>query len=314
MGVVPFLVLATLAQATSVGTNAQDRTKAQALLGEGAAFYERGNYLGALERFDSAYAAYPSSKILFNIGQTNRLLGRSLEAREAYQRFLDEATSASRDDRTDAQSWLENLQSTLGQVTVLSQIDGADITIDGKSIGKSPMVRPVWVTPGRHQVTGIKSGDCPMVDYADVAAGGSATAELRPLHGPLNTDAPRIDLSHGAGTEPESRGWWLGRKWTWVAAGSTVALTGAGAIVGLSMKSRFNDLKASCGQGSADQLGCSQNDIDSLNTRKMTANVLWGLAGAAAVTTGALFFVEGRPVAVAPMAGQSTGMFARMEF
>jgi hypothetical protein len=42
--------------------------------------------------------------------------------------------------------------------------------------------------------------------------------------------------------------------------------------------------------------------------------VLWGLAGAAAVTTGVLFFVEGRSVAVAPMAGEATGMLARMEF
>ena len=46
----------------------------------------------------------------------------------------------------------------------------------------------------------------------------------------------------------------------------------------------------------------------------VTANVLWGLAGAAAVTTGILFFVEGRRVAVAPMAGGATGMLARVEF
>jgi hypothetical protein len=46
----------------------------------------------------------------------------------------------------------------------------------------------------------------------------------------------------------------------------------------------------------------------------MTANALWGLAGAAAVSTGILFFIEGRPVAVAPMAGEATGMLARMEF
>jgi hypothetical protein len=315
MGVVPVLILAaTLAQASTVGTNAQDRTKAQALLGEGATLYERGDYLGALDKFNGAYGAYPSSKILFNIGQTNRLLGRSLEAREAYQRFLDEATNASKEDRTDAQSWLDKLQGVLGQVNVLCQYDGADISVDGKSVGKSPLVRPVWVTPGRHQVTAIKSGDCPMVDYADVTAGGQDTVQLRPLHGPLPADAPRIDLSSAAKTEPSSQGWWLGRKWTWVAAGSTVAIGGAAAIVGWTMQSRFDDLKKSCGRGSTDQLGCSNSDIDSLHTRKVTANVLWGLAGAAAITTGVLFFVEGRPVTVAPMAGQSTGMLARMEF
>ena len=44
-----------------------------------------------------------------------------------------------------------------------------------------------------------------------------------------------------------------------------------------------------------------------------TANVLWGLAGAAAVTAGVLFFVEDHAVVVAPMLGESNGMFARVE-
>jgi hypothetical protein len=96
-----------------------------------------------------------------------------------------------------------------------------------------------------------------------------------------------------------------------VAAGSTVLLTGAAAIVGLGVNSRFDELKSSCGSTEA---GCSEGDIDSLRARKYTANVLWGLAGAAAVTTGVLFFVEGRPVAVAPIAGETTGLVARVGF
>jgi hypothetical protein len=314
MSVAAILVLATLAQASTVGTNAQDRARAQTLLGEGATLYERGDYLGSLDKFNAAYAAYPSSKILFNIGQAYRLIGRALEARESYQRFLDEATNASREDRTDAQSWMDRLQRGLGQVTVLSQLDGTDIMLDGKSVGKSPMVRPIWVTPGRHQVTGIKSGDCPMVDFADVVAGGQATVVLRPLHGPLGSDGPRVTLGAEPSTAAPGNGWWLGRKWTWVAAGSTVVLAGTATILGLTVQSRFNDLKKSCGKDSALQLGCNEDEIDSLHTRKVATNVLWGLTGAAAVTTGVLSFIEGRQLTVAPMAGGATGMVARMEF
>jgi hypothetical protein len=317
MGLFPVLLLATtLAQASTVGTNAQDKTKAQSLLGEGATLYERGDYYGALGKFNAAYDVYPSSKILFNIGQTKRLLGRPLDALEAYQRFLDEATNASKEERTDAQAWLDRLKSTLGQINVLCQIDGAEIAVDGKTIGKSPVVRPVWSTPGRHQVTAVKSGECPMVDYAEVPAGGQATAVLRPLHGPLGADGPKLDLAESSKStaEPASNGWWLGRRWTWVAGGATVALTGAAAIVGLSMRSRFDDLRSSCGKNSPQQAGCSAGDIDSLHTRKVTANVLWGLAGAAAVTTGVLFFVEGRAVTVTPVVGSTSGAMARVEF
>ncbi len=325
MGVVPILVLATLAargeshdrllaQASTVGASAQDRARAQLLLDEGAAQYERGDYLGALEKFNRAYITYPSSKILFNIGQTNRLLGRPLEARAAYQQFLDEVPTASREDRADAQSWLGKLQSSLGEIWIACLVEGADVSVDGKPVGKAPVIRPVWTTPGHHQVTAAKSGECPMLENTEVIAGREAKVELRPLHAPQATQSPRVDLSKVSAAEPASDGWWLGRKWAWVAAGSTAVLAGAAALAGWSMQSRFDDLKKSCGRGSPNQLGCSDADISSVRTRMVAANVLWGAAGAAAVTTGILFIVEGRSVAVAPMAGAGNGVLARMEF
>jgi hypothetical protein len=42
--------------------------------------------------------------------------------------------------------------------------------------------------------------------------------------------------------------------------------------------------------------------------------VLWGLTGAAVVTASVLFLVEGRSVAVAPMAGESKGLVAQVRF
>jgi hypothetical protein len=50
-----------------------------------------------------------------------------------------------------------------------------------------------------------------------------------------------------------------------------------------------------------------------MSCTKPIAVGLWGLSAAAAVTAGVLFFVEGRPVAVAPMAGETTGLLAKME-
>jgi hypothetical protein len=44
------------------------------------------------------------------------------------------------------------------------------------------------------------------------------------------------------------------------------------------------------------------------------ANVFWGLAGAAAVTTGVLFYFEGQPVTVAPAAGGATGFIAAVRY
>lgn len=314
MAVVPVLVLAVLAQAGQVGTNAQDRAKAQGLLAEGASLYGRGDYLGALDKFNAAYTAYPSAKIWFNIGQTYKVLGRPLAAHDAYQKFLDEASTASPEDRADAEASLKQIRSSLGLLTVLCEATGAEITVDGKVVGRAPLPNPVWVTAGRHQVTALPADSCPRVEYADVGSGSSITLTLKPRHGAM--------VASGSGSGPGARdvaqashdGWWLGRKWTWVAAGATVALTGAAAIVGHSMQSRFDDLRSSCGLGSPDKVGCTDSDIQSVRDRQWAANILWVAAGAAAVTTGMLFFVEGRPVTVVPVAGQSTGVLARVEF
>ena len=53
---------------------------------EGRALFDKGNqrikegdFAGALEAFQSAYAKYPNVKILLNIGTTLRHLGRNVE-------------------------------------------------------------------------------------------------------------------------------------------------------------------------------------------------------------------------------------------
>ena len=109
-------------------------------------------------------------------------------------------------------------------------------------------------------------------------------------------------------------GWWLGRKWTWVAASSALLLAAGATTFGLLARSKFNELKRSCGSVSNAQIGCSESEISSVNTRQVTANLLWGAAGVAAATAGLLFYLEGRSVAVAPMAGRTTGVLARVEF
>jgi hypothetical protein len=106
----------------------------------------------------------------------------------------------------------------------------------------------------------------------------------------------------------------LGRKWTWVAAGSTVLLAASAVTAGLLAHSKFDSLRSSCGAGNPVRPGCPQSDIDSVTSRQTMANVVWGLAGAAAVTTGVLFYFEGQPVTVAPVAGGMTGLIAAMKF
>ena len=65
------------------------KVDAKSLMQSGIKLFEAKDYLGALAVFRDAYARFPSSKILINIGTTLKELGRDAEAANAYQAYLD---------------------------------------------------------------------------------------------------------------------------------------------------------------------------------------------------------------------------------
>ena len=105
MGTSFVVLLAVLAQLSPPGTDPQSKAKAQDLLTEGSDLYEKGDYAGALEKFNAAYAAYPSPKLMFNIGQANRDLSRPVEALEAFEKFLAGAADAPPEMLAERQRW-----------------------------------------------------------------------------------------------------------------------------------------------------------------------------------------------------------------
>jgi hypothetical protein len=328
------VLFALLAQSASPDPGTEGKAKAQVLLSEGARLYEQHDLAAALEKFNQAYAEFASPKLLFNIGQASRDLHLYAEAMNAFERFLAEATDVPADMEKEAQQSVAELKGNLGRLHVECATIDAEISVDGKVIGRAPLRDLIWETPGKHQITAKHPDTVPAVEDVEVVQGvvQNLTIRLRPLPKPSEhrrgarveptstTVARRSgqnETNLGAdGSASTSRGLFLGRTWTWIAGGSAVALAGAAAVVGLSMQSKFDSLNQSCGSASGESYqGCSDSDIQSVATRRNVANVLWGLAGAAAVTAGVLFFVEDHAVAVAPVAGATTrGLLLRSSF
>ena len=335
------ILLTVLAQISPPVADPQAKAQAQSLLTEGSALYEKGDYAGALEKFNAAYAAYPSPKLMFNIGQTDRDLSRPVEALEAFEKFLAGATDASPETTADARKSVAELREKLGRIRIDCETLGAEVNVDGKSVGLTPLREFVWATPGRHQITASHERAIPALENVDVTAGSVGTVTLRLFPLPIRVAAEpapepepappsnssnrdlqtspepasaNIDLAASPAPSDASKGWWLGRKWTWVAAGSAALLAVGAITAGVAMQSRFDSLDKSCGSSSGKTSGCSQSDIDSVSWRGTTANILWGLSGAAAVTTGVLFYLEGRAVTVSPVAGGTTGFIATVRY
>jgi hypothetical protein len=335
MTAAPLVLLVLTAQAVppaadaDIDADAEAKAKAQTLLKEGATLYERGALVQALEKFNEAYAVFKSPKLLFNIGQASRDLGRFAEAMTAFERFLDEAPDARPDMIEEAKKSVQELQGKLGKIRIQCSKTGAEISVDGKPVGVAPLTEPIWAMQGTHQVTARHQDMTPAVEDVDVNVGWVHTVvmNLQPSPDAVPRTVPvpvheqsskavanlRGDVT-GTSKEVSEMDGARRRVWTWVAAGAAVAFTGSAVGFGLAMKSKFDDLNNTCGDASLEKRGCSDSEIDGVLLRRNIANVSWGLAAAAAVTAGVLFFVEGHEVSVAPMAGETTGMVARLVY
>jgi hypothetical protein len=212
--VVPLLVL--LAPAEK-----ETRTQAQALLNQGTELYAHGDYAAALEKFKSAYEVFPSPKLWFNIGQANRDLGRPVDALEAFQHFLADAPDAPAETIAEARRSAAELRSKLGRLEITSATSDAEVTVDGKLVGATPLVDPVWTTPGSHQVAVRHPGYAAAIEDVYVKPGAlrSVAITLRPLD--LQARGPGGALVGAERKAPIYR-----RPWFWVTVGAVVAAAG----------------------------------------------------------------------------------------
>ena len=216
--------------------DAQAKAHAQGLLSEGTAAYGRGDYATALDKFTAAYEIFPSPKLWFNIGQANRDLGRPVEAVAAFDRFLRNAGDAPPETLAEARRSAAELKTKLGQIQVTCATDGAEITVDGKQVGSTPLGEMVWTTPGRHQVAVQHAGFSPVIEDVVVVAGQAAPVsfELRPIDlraaNPGKDGAMVGDGAAASENKPIYR-----RTWFWVATGVVI---GAGIAAGVLIATR----------------------------------------------------------------------------
>ncbi len=79
-------------------------------------------------------------------------LGHSVEAIESYQIYLDQATSASDFERARVRDKISNLEAFVARILVTADLADSEIRVDGRIVGKTPLLWGVVVAPGRHDV------------------------------------------------------------------------------------------------------------------------------------------------------------------
>ncbi len=286
------LVVAAMLAAGS--TRAQGTDDARSHFTRAVELFKEGDFRAAHIEFGRAYEAAPNYKVLYNLGQTSLELQDYAGALKAFRGYLDgggHEVSAAR--KTQVENELKKLESRVARVEVTVNVEGADISIDDVSVGKSPLREPVLVGAGRRRITVLKSGLAAVTRMIDVAGGdkshvtidlvepqspSTVIVQQQPTesHPPVITPPP-IEPPHERVTSGPSTAFYVGLTTTIVLGVATGVLGG----FALASKSDFDS--------KVGQVGVKTSDIDGARdqTRSFAlATDIVGIVGiAAAVTT-----------------------------
>jgi tetratricopeptide (TPR) repeat protein len=264
--------------------------EARAAYLRGADLYGKGRYQEAIAAFEEADRLKPSPALQYNVGQAQEKLGDVPAALAAYARYLRADPRAPNRDAVEKRvRSLEARLATTGlqMLHVTTSPERAEVAVDGEGARPAPVDAPF--APGRHVLSATAPGYLPAAQEVDLPADRSLEVHLvlgagqDPSAAPLAATPPSPPLEAtrpGEAPRPVAAKSWLGPI---IAGGVAAVAAGAGLVLGLQARNAQNQLLA----GGNDR---SQADalVSKANGDATAANVLYGVAGAAALTGGVL--------------------------
>ena len=152
------------------------RAEATKLVEEGMVLHDQNNENAALEKYEQAYALYPSPNILLNLARQEQLVGKKLKAlrhfREAVRNPLLPAAGVAY-----AKKYISEMEPGFGRIDIKGP-NGLVVSIGSEEV-KLPLPEPLDVEPGMVTASGTLDGE--RYDGSAEAAIGRVTAiELKP--------------------------------------------------------------------------------------------------------------------------------------
>ena len=190
----------------------------------GVELFREGAYAAALSELRRAHELVPDYRVHFNIAQAELALGNYVAARASFQRYLDEGgVLVEPHRRREVELQIAGLARRTARLTIRVSRPGAEVWLDGLSIGKAPLEAERAVSIGSHTIS-ARGPDGASATRVVELAGGDAEQVALELTQPTRADAVSAQAQAPATLPPR-----LGRRTRW-----GIGLLGAGVALGLS--------------------------------------------------------------------------------
>lgn len=281
---------------------AGDLDEARQRFQRGVELYKEGSFDAALAEFNKAYELAPNYRVLFNLAQVQTERHDYVAALQDFQKYLDQGgAEISADRRDQVNKEITALKGRVAEITVTSDVEGAELLVDGVPSGTLPLSQPVLVSAGVRQLSLRKSGYETSTRTETIAGGESPRFDFKLEASPTAVAAPTVAttppvFSQTGDSGPSDVERHSGNVPFWITLASTTLLAG-GAVT-------FGVLTHSADQRLDKQLGVAQNQSgidDARSTLKRDALITDVLTGAAAVSGGFCIYF-----AIAGSHGKST--------
>jgi len=154
------------------------QAQATQLYNEGTKAAKQNQWDKARNFYLSAWRVQQHWQIAANLGRAEFKTGKFRDAAEHLSFFLREATRLPDGDRKATEEMLDKARAKIGTLTITTNHDGAEIQLDGASIGTAPIKGEMFVEPGQHTVEARLDGYEPAEVTLDVGAGRQLPVKL----------------------------------------------------------------------------------------------------------------------------------------
>jgi hypothetical protein len=268
------------AQAAPTAQQAEKRYEA------GIKYVQADKWAEALEEFRQAYEASAQLKYLAALIKAEIATGQNVKATTHLVAMLRRRDELDPNTLAQAEEKLAELLKKVGAARIQVNVDGAEVLVDGKVVGTSPIADEVFMEPGRRTFQARKAGVGTAEESVDVAAGSKSAVTL----GLKKAEAPGpgpVGAGKEGGGGPNKAVVYAG-----VAVASALAVVGVGTAIGAAVAEQKRDGdwdQANCTKASTFE--CYSNFDEQENKRVLLGNTaVWTFIGATAVGAGTLVY------------------------